>query len=39
MEWNEEAILRLRTLWAEGHSTAKIGRRMAVSKNAVAVPA
>ncbi len=35
MEWNEEAIGRLRTLWAEGHSTAEIGRRMAVSKNAV----
>ena len=35
MEWNEEAIERLRTLWAEGHSTAEIGRRMVVSKNAV----
>lgn len=35
MEWNEEAITRLRTLWVEGHSTAEIGRRMAVSKNAV----
>lgn len=35
MEWNEEAIGRLRTLWAEGHSTAEIGRRMAISKNAV----
>jgi GcrA cell cycle regulator len=35
MEWNEEAILRLRTLWGEGHSTAEIGRRMGVSKNAV----
>jgi len=35
MEWNEEAIARLRTLWAEGHSTAEIGRRMGVSKNAV----
>ncbi len=35
MEWNEEAIERLRTLWAEGHSTAEIGRRMVISKNAV----
>jgi len=35
MEWNEETILRLRTLWAEGHSTAEIGRRLSVSKNAV----
>ncbi len=35
MEWNEEAITRLRALWGEGHSTAEIGRRMNVSKNAV----
>ncbi len=35
MEWNEESIMRLRALWAEGHSTAEIGRRMGVSKNAV----
>ncbi len=35
MEWNAEAIDRLRALWAEGHSTAEIGRRMGVSKNAV----
>jgi GcrA cell cycle regulator len=35
MEWNDEAIARLRALWAEGHSTAEIGRRMGVSKNAV----
>jgi GcrA cell cycle regulator len=35
MEWNEETIGRLRALWAEGHSTAEIGRRMGVSKNAV----
>jgi GcrA cell cycle regulator len=35
MEWNEESIARLRTLWAEGLSTAEIGRRMNVSKNAV----
>ncbi|MBC7431226.1 MAG: GcrA cell cycle regulator [Rubritepida sp.] len=35
MEWNVEAIDRLRAFWAEGHSTAEIGRRMGVSKNAV----
>ena len=35
MEWNEEAIARLRLLWAEGLSTAEIGRRMGISKNAV----
>ena len=35
MEWNAEAIDRLRALWAEGHSTAEIGRRMGISKNAV----
>lgn len=35
MDWNEEAIARLKALWAEGHSTAEIGRRMGVSKNAV----
>jgi GcrA cell cycle regulator len=35
MEWNDDIIVRLRSLWAEGHSTAEIGRRIAVSKNAV----
>ncbi len=35
MEWTDEAIARLRALWDEGHSTAEIGRRMSVSKNAV----
>jgi GcrA cell cycle regulator len=35
MEWNDDTIARLRTLWAEGLSTAEIGRRMGVSKNAV----
>jgi GcrA cell cycle regulator len=35
MEWSDETILRLRELWAEGHSTAEIGRRMGISKNAV----
>lgn len=35
MEWTEETILRLRAFWAEGISTAEIGRRLGVSKNAV----
>ncbi|HUB13143.1 MAG TPA: GcrA family cell cycle regulator [Acetobacteraceae bacterium] len=35
MEWADETISRLRELWSEGHSTAEIGRRLGVSKNAV----
>src|SRR5690242_14792314 len=35
MEWTDETIVRLRSLWDEGHSTAEIGRRLGVSKNAV----
>lgn len=35
MEWSEDAITQLRALWIEGHSTAEIGRRMGVTKNAV----
>src|SRR5690348_5986642 len=35
MDWTAEAIDQLRSLWAERHSTAEIGRRMGVSKNAV----
>ena len=35
MEWTEEAIAKLRSLWAEGLSTAEIGRRLNISKNAV----
>lgn len=35
MEWNEETISRLRALWDEGHSTAEIGRRLGITKNAV----
>lgn len=35
MEWNDETILRLKGLWSEGHSTAEIGRRMGITKNAV----
>ncbi len=33
--WTEETIARLRALWNEGHSTAEIGRRMGVTKNAI----
>jgi GcrA cell cycle regulator len=35
MVWNEETIRQLKDLWAEGHSTAEIGRRLGVSKNAI----
>lgn len=35
MDWTEDVITRLRALWAEGHSTAEIGRRLGVSKNAI----
>ena len=35
MEWNEDVITRLRDLWTEGLSTAEIGRRLGVSKNAI----
>ena len=34
-DWSENAVARLRELWSEGHSTAEIGRRLGVSKNAV----
>jgi GcrA cell cycle regulator len=35
MEWSDEIIGQLRGLWAEGHSTAEIGRRLGVTKNAI----
>jgi GcrA cell cycle regulator len=35
MDWTDETIARLRTLWDEGHSTAEIGRRLGITKNAV----
>jgi GcrA cell cycle regulator len=35
MEWSEETIQRLRVFWEEGLSTAEIGRRLGMSKNAV----
>ena len=34
-EWNDKTITRLRELWDEGHSTAEIGRRFGITKNAV----
>jgi len=34
-EWTDDTISELRRLWSEGHSTAEIGRRMGVTKNAV----
>jgi GcrA cell cycle regulator len=34
-EWTDDTIGELRRLWSEGHSTAEIGRRMGISKNAV----
>ena len=35
MEWAQDTITRLRKLWDEGLSTAEIGRRLGISKNAV----
>ncbi len=35
MDWTEESITRLRSLWQDGLSTAEIGRRMQITKNAV----
>ena len=35
IDWSDNAIIRLRALWDEGHSTAEIGRRMGITKNAV----
>jgi GcrA cell cycle regulator len=35
MEWAEEMIFRLRSLWDEGLSTAAIALRMGLSKNSV----
>ncbi len=34
-DWNDAVIQSLRQFWYEGHSTAEIGRRLGVSKNAV----
>jgi GcrA cell cycle regulator len=35
MVWDEETIRLLKDLWSQGFSTAEIGRRLAVSKNAI----
>ena len=35
MDWSDAVILSLRALWDEGLSTAEIGRRLGVTKNAV----
>jgi GcrA cell cycle regulator len=35
MVWDDETIRLLRDLWTQGHSTAEIGRRLGVSKNAI----
>lgn len=35
MIWDSETIATLRSLWEQGHSTAEIGRRMVLSKNAI----
>lgn len=35
MEWREDIIDRLKSLWTEGLATAEIGRRLGISKNAV----
>lgn len=34
-DWTEDGVVRLRALWADGHSTAEIGRRLCVSKHAI----
>lgn len=34
-DWTDALIAQLGALWDEGHSTAEIGRRIGVSKNAV----
>jgi GcrA cell cycle regulator len=33
--WTHERVSQLSVLWQEGHSTAEIGRRLGISKNAV----
>ena len=34
-DWTEDGTVRLRALWADGHPTAEIGRRLCISKNAI----
>jgi GcrA cell cycle regulator len=33
--WTEDLVGQLAQLWKEGHSTAEIGRRLGITKNAV----
>jgi len=33
--WTSDQVAQLQQLWEEGHSTAEIGRRMGLSKNAI----
>ncbi|AQS88428.1 hypothetical protein AA101099_1584 [Neoasaia chiangmaiensis NBRC 101099] len=35
MEWTDEVISRLQSLWQQGLSTAEIGRQLSITKNAV----
>jgi len=35
LAWTDEKIVRLKKLWQEGLTTGEIGKRLAVSKNAV----
>ena len=35
MVWDEETIRSLKEFWTQGHSTAEIGRRLGISKNAI----
>ena len=35
IDWTAEIVASLRQLWAEGHATAEIGRRLGVTKNAI----
>lgn len=35
MDWNDQTKARLRALWAEGVTTAEIGRRLGCSKSAI----
>ncbi len=35
MDWTNDAIEQLRTLWADGHSATRIGQMLGVSKNTI----
>ncbi len=34
-DWSDRTVAQLRYLWIEGHTTAEIGRRLGLSKNAI----